>query len=79
MFLGVEQEREHVEGLVDGILAAGKGSAVLQAALNDWKDNKEVSDGTRERADALPWPYLVRLSFTWRTQCAGCIRHIKSP
>ena len=53
MFLGVEQEREHVEGLVDGILAAGKGSAVLQAALKDWKDNKEVSDGTRERADAL--------------------------
>ena len=53
MFLGVEQSRDRVEELIDAALAAGKGSADLQAAMKDWKENKNVSEGTRERADKL--------------------------
>ncbi|XOQ53453.1 MAG: Pyruvate:ferredoxin oxidoreductase [Succiniclasticum sp.] len=53
MFLGVEQERDRVENMIDALLAAGKGSAELQAAMKDWKEQKNVSDGTRERADVL--------------------------
>ncbi|MBP3811640.1 MAG: pyruvate:ferredoxin (flavodoxin) oxidoreductase, partial [Acidaminococcaceae bacterium] len=53
MFLGVEQSRERVEELIDAALAAGKGSAELQATMKDWKENKNTSDGTRERADKL--------------------------
>lgn len=53
MFLGVEQSRDRVEILVKEALAAGKGSAELQEAMKVWKDNKNVSEGTRERAEKL--------------------------
>ncbi|HCJ90291.1 MAG TPA: pyruvate:ferredoxin (flavodoxin) oxidoreductase, partial [Acidaminococcaceae bacterium] len=53
MFLGVEQERDRVEELIDAALAAGRGSAELQAAMKDWKENKDASEGTRDRADVL--------------------------
>ena len=50
MFLGVRAIRDRIAADVD---ADGKGSADLQAALKDWKDNMAEGEGTRERADKL--------------------------
>lgn len=52
MFLGVKAIREALVADVDAALA-GSLSENLRAALSDWKDNFEVSEGTRERADKL--------------------------
>ncbi|WP_298588761.1 pyruvate:ferredoxin (flavodoxin) oxidoreductase, partial [uncultured Selenomonas sp.] len=53
MFLGVRAIRDRIAADVDAALADGKGSADLQAALKDWKDNMAEGDGTRDRADKL--------------------------
>lgn len=53
MFLGVRAVRDRIAADVDAALADGKGSADLQAALKDWKDNMAEGEGTRERADKL--------------------------
>ena len=53
MFLGVRAIRDRIAADVDAALADGKGSADLQAALKDWKDNMAEGEGTRERADKL--------------------------
>ena len=53
MFLGVRAIRDRVAADVDAALTDGKGSADLQAALKDWKDNMAEGEGTRERADKL--------------------------
>ncbi len=53
MFLGVRAIRDRIAADVDAALADGKGSADLQAALKDWKDNMLEGEGTRERADKL--------------------------
>ena len=52
MFLGVKAIRETLAAEVDEALA-GELSENLRAALTDWKDNRDVADGTRERADKL--------------------------
>ncbi len=53
MFLGVKAVREALAADVQQALDEGKGSDALKAALADWKDNFNVSDNTRERADKL--------------------------
>ena len=53
MFLGVRAIRDRIAADADAALADGKGSADLQAALKDWKDNMAEGEGTRERADKL--------------------------
>ena len=53
MFLGVKAVRESLVADVQQALDEGKGSDALKAALADWKDNFNVSDNTRERADKL--------------------------
>ena len=53
MFLGVRAVRDRIAADVDAALAEGKGSADLQTALKDWKDNMAEGEGTRERADKL--------------------------
>ena len=53
MFLGVRAIRDRIAADIDAALADGKGSADLQAALKDWKDNMAEGEGTRERADKL--------------------------
>ena len=53
MFLGVRAIRDRIAADVDAVLADGKGSADLQAALKDWKDNMAEGEGTRDRADKL--------------------------
>ncbi|MGP1574355.1 pyruvate:ferredoxin (flavodoxin) oxidoreductase [Selenomonas sp.] len=53
MFLGVRAVRDRIAADVDAALADGKGSADLQTALKDWKDNMAEGEGTRERADKL--------------------------
>ncbi len=45
MFLGTKACRTR--------LTAGKGSAELQAAMKDWKDNMDLGEGTRDRAEKL--------------------------
>ncbi len=52
MYLGVKQSRERVAEMVKAALAADI-PADLKAAMQDWLDNMEVSEGTRERAEAL--------------------------
>ena len=52
MFLGVKAIRETLAAEVDEALA-GELSENLRAALIEWKDNRDVADGTRERADKL--------------------------
>ena len=52
MFLGVKQSRERVAALVIEALQQPV-SAGLKAAMQDWLDNMQVSEGTRERANAL--------------------------
>ena len=53
MFLGVKAIRETIADEVAQVLAEGKISDELSAALTDWKDNLNVSENTRERADKL--------------------------
>ena len=53
MFIGTRAVRESLAADVDKALADGKGSDVLKAALKAWKDNMNVSEDTRERADEL--------------------------
>ncbi len=52
MYLGVKHTRERVAGRVKEALALPV-SEGLKAAMQDWLDNMNVSDGTRERAEAL--------------------------
>ena len=52
MYLGVKQSRDRVAEMVKEALAADI-PADLKAAMQDWLDNMEVSEGTRERAEAL--------------------------
>jgi pyruvate-ferredoxin/flavodoxin oxidoreductase len=52
MFLGVEQSRNRVKGLIADAIKEGV-SAELQAAMEDWTKNMNVTEGTRERAAKL--------------------------
>ena len=52
MFLGVKQSRERVEDMVKAMLE-GELPGDLKAALTDWLEHVNDSEGTRERADAL--------------------------
>ena len=52
MFLGVKQSRERVADMVKAALAVEL-PADLRAAMEAWLTNMDVSDGTRERAEAL--------------------------
>ena len=52
MFLGVKQSRERVEDMVKAMLE-GELPEDLKAALIDWLEHVNDSEGTRERADAL--------------------------
>ena len=53
MFLGVKAIRKALSGDVAKAIESGKGSHELRAALSDWKENLEVSDNTRDRAEKL--------------------------
>ena len=53
MFLGTKAVRDALAADVDAAIEAGKGSAELQAALKDWKENILKGEGTRDRADKL--------------------------
>lgn len=53
MFLGTRNGRKVLAGFVDEALVAGVGSAELQVALQEWKENMMISDQTRERADKV--------------------------
>ena len=52
MFLGVKQSRERVEDMVKAMLESELPED-LKAALTDWLEHVNDSEGTRERADAL--------------------------
>ena len=52
MFLGVKAIRESLASNVEKVLAENI-SDELKAALIDWKDNRDVGENTRERADKL--------------------------
>lgn len=52
MFLGVEQLRDKLAMNVKEVLG-GNASAGLKAALQDWLDNINVGEGSRERADKV--------------------------
>ena len=52
MFLGVKQSRERVEDMVKAMLE-GELPEDLNAALTDWLEHVNDSEGTRERAEAL--------------------------
>ena len=52
MYLGVKHTRERVAGLVKEALNLPV-SEELKAAMQNWLGNMNVSDGTRERAEAL--------------------------
>jgi len=53
MFLGTRAVREALADDAASALEQGKGSETLRAALADWKDNLNVSENTRERAEKL--------------------------
>ncbi|MBR6343628.1 MAG: pyruvate:ferredoxin (flavodoxin) oxidoreductase [Selenomonadaceae bacterium] len=53
MFLGTRAVREALADDAASALEQGKGSEALRAALADWKDNLNVSENTRERAEKL--------------------------
>ena len=53
MFLGVRAIRGALVNYATQAIEAGKGSHELRAALNDWMENRKVSENTRERADKL--------------------------
>ena len=66
MFLGVKQSRERVAEMAKEILSA-EIPEDLRAALADWLDNMMVSDGTRERAEAL-----TAVLEKYKGQCDKC-------
>lgn len=53
MFLGTKACRTRLAADVAAAIEAGKGSAELQAAMKDWKDNMDSGEGTRDRAERL--------------------------
>ncbi len=53
MFLGVRAIRGALVNFATQAIEEGKGSHELRAALADWKENRKVSENTRERADKL--------------------------
>ena len=53
MFLGTKAVRDALAALVTEALDAGKGSADLQAAMKEWKENMNEGEGTRDRAAKL--------------------------
>jgi len=53
MFLGTKSVRDALAADAKAAVEAGKGSADLQAALNEWVDNMNEGEGSRERADKL--------------------------
>ena len=52
MFLGVKTIRESLANDVEKVLAENI-SDELKAALTDWKDNRDLGENTRDRADKL--------------------------
>ena len=52
MYLGVQQVRDRLAMTVKEVLA-GDASAELKAALQDWLDNMNAGEGSRERADKV--------------------------
>lgn len=66
MFLGVKQSRERVAEKVKAMLA-GELPEDLKAALTNWLDNLNESEGTRERADAL-----TAVLATYKDKCVKC-------
>ncbi len=52
MYLGVKQSRERVADMVRA-MPLDQAPEDLRQALTDWLENMNVSEGTRERADAL--------------------------
>lgn len=52
MYLGVKQSRERVADMVRA-MPLDQAPEDLRKALTDWLENMNVSEGTRERADAL--------------------------
>lgn len=52
MYLGVKQSRERVADMVRA-MPVDQAPEDLRKALTDWLENMNVSEGTRERADAL--------------------------
>ena len=66
MYLGVKQSRERVAEMVKAALAA-EIPADLKAAMQDWLDNMDVSEGTRERAEAL-----TAVLEKYQDQCDKC-------
>lgn len=52
MYLGVKQSRERVADMVRA-MPVDQAPEDLRKALTDWLENMDVSEGTRERADAL--------------------------
>jgi pyruvate-ferredoxin/flavodoxin oxidoreductase len=52
MFLGVQQVRDRLANKVEEAIAAGV-SAELKAALEDWKANMKIGEGSRDRADKV--------------------------
>ena len=53
MFLGTKAVRETLADDFRAALEAGKGTDELKAAMQDWLDNINNGEGTRERADKL--------------------------
>ncbi len=66
MYLGVKQSRERVAEMAEEMLA-GQLPGDLQEALTAWLENMNVSEGTRERADAL-----VAVLEKYKGECAKC-------
>lgn len=66
MFLGVKQSRERVAEKVKAMLA-GELPEDLKAALADWLENMNESEGTRQRADAL-----TAVLATYKDKCDKC-------
>ena len=52
MFLGVKQQRDRLAEVAGKAMEGGL-SAELKAALSDWVANKDLGEGTRDRADKL--------------------------
>jgi len=54
MFLGVKAIREMLANeITQAIQELGTGNKELVAAMTDWRDNRDLGEGTRERADKL--------------------------
>ena len=53
MFLGTKSVRDALAADAKAAVEAGKGSDELKAALNEWVDNMNEGEGSRERAEAL--------------------------